>query len=200
MNKKIISEKKYCDFDCNVIPHINSLKRYALKLTNDFDNSEDLLQDTLLKAFRFFESFEEGSNAKAWLFKIMKNSFINNYRKKTKQPATLDYDDVHNFYENIKVEDIVTLHYQPDSFDNALEDQISQALSILPDDFRTIIYLCDIEGYSYQEASDFVECPVGTVRSRLHRTRKTLYALLFKYALENGFIRSEKPQSVNVLQ
>ena len=191
MNKMIGAKQKYSEFDSEVIPHINSLKNYALKMTNDFDDSEDLLQDTLLKAFRFFNNFEKGSNAKAWLFKIMQNSFINNYRKKSKQPFEVDYDDVQNFYEEIKSEEIITQHYQQDAFNNVLDDEIIKALSILPDDFRTIVFLCDVEGYSYKEVSDFVDCPVGTVRSRLHRTRKILYTLLYKYAQENGFIRSK---------
>ena len=190
-NVKLIAKQKYSDFDSEVIPHLNSLKSYALKMTNDFDDCEDLLQDTLLKAFRFFDNFEKGSNAKAWLFKIMQNSFINNYRKKNKQPFEVDYDDVQNFYEGIKSEEIITQHYQQDAFSNVLDDEIIKALAILPDDFRTIVFLCDIEGYSYKEISDFVDCPVGTVRSRLHRTRKILYALLYEYAQENGFIRSK---------
>ena len=191
MNKMMCAKQKYSEFDSEVIPHINSLKNYALKMTNDFDDSEDLLQDTLLKAFRFFNNFEKGSNAKAWLFKIMQNSFINNYRKKSKQPFEVDYDDVQNFYEEIKSEDIITQHYQQDAFNNVLDDEIIKAVSFLPDDFRTIVFLCDVEGYSYKEVSDFVDCPVGTVRSRLHRTRKILYTLLYKYAQENGFIRSK---------
>lgn len=95
-----------------------------------------------------------------------------------------------NFYEGIKSEEIITQHYQQDAFSNVLDDEIIKALSILPDDFRTIVFLCDIEGYSYKEISDFVDCPVGTVRSRLHRTRRILYSLLYEYAQENGFIQS----------
>jgi RNA polymerase sigma-70 factor, ECF subfamily len=191
MNKKLVVKQKYSDFDSEVIPHLNSLKSYALKMTNDLDNSEDLLQDTLLKAFRFFHNYEKGSNAKAWLFKIMHNSFINNYHKKVKQPFKVDYEDVQNFYENIKPDDVKSQHYQQDAFDNVLNDEILKAFSVLPDNFRTIVFLCDIEGYSYKEVSDFVVCPIGTVRSRLHRTRKILYALLYKYAIENGYVRSK---------
>ncbi len=191
MIRKLISGQKYSDFNSEVIPHLSSLKNYALKMTNDLDDSEDLLQDTLLKAYRFFNNFEKGSNAKAWLFKIMQNSFINDYRKKIKQPFKVDYDDVQNFYENIKSEDVTTQHYMQDEFYNVLDDEIVNALATLPDDFRTIVFLSDIEGYSYKEISEFVDCPIGTVRSRLHRTRKILYALLYKYALENGYVRSE---------
>jgi len=181
-------EKKYIEFDSEVIPHLSSLKSFALKMTNDADESEDLIQDTLLKAFRFFDKFEKGTNAKAWLFQIMKNSFINNYRKTTKEPFKVDYDDVQNFYETIKSEDVKTQHYENDAFSDVLDDEIAKALSILPDDFRTVVFLSDIEGYTYEEIADFIDCPVGTVRSRLHRARKMLYALLLQYAQENGYI------------
>ncbi|MHB8906773.1 MAG: sigma-70 family RNA polymerase sigma factor [Melioribacteraceae bacterium] len=188
MIRKLISEQKYSDFNSEVIPHLSSLRNYALKMTNDIDDSEDLLQDTLLKAFRFFDNYEKGSNSKAWLFKIMQNSFINNYRKKIKQPLKVDYDDVQNFYENIKSEDVTTKHYMQDEFYNVLGDEIANAIATLPDDFRTIVFLSDIEGYSYKEISEFIDCPIGTVRSRLHRTRKILYALLYRYALSNSYV------------
>jgi RNA polymerase sigma-70 factor (ECF subfamily) len=191
MNNELVIKQKYADFDSEIIPHLNSLKNYALKMTNDFDESEDLLQNTLLKAFRFFGNFEKGSNAKAWLFTIMTNSFINNYRKNIKQPFKVDYEDVQNFYEKIRSEDVITQHFQQDAFVNVLDDEITNALSLLPDEFRTIIFLSDIEGYSYKEISDFVNCPIGTVRSRLHRARKILYTLLYNYAQENGYVRSK---------
>ncbi|MDP3444887.1 MAG: sigma-70 family RNA polymerase sigma factor [Ignavibacteria bacterium] len=197
MDKKLIKKQKYEDFNSEVIPHIDSLKRFALKRTNDVIESEDLLQDTLLKAFRFFDNFERGTNAKAWLFKIMQNSFINNYRHKMKQPFKVNYDDVQSFYEKIKVEDIKIQHYQHDAFRNVLDDEITNALSLLPDNFRTIVFLSDIEGYSYKEISDFVDCPIGTVRSRLHRTRKILYTLLHRYAQKNGYVKSNINKDFN---
>lgn len=199
----LVENTKYVNFDTEIVPHLNALKSFALKMTNDPDESEDLVQDTLLKAFRFFDKFEKGTNAKAWLFQIMKNSFINNYRKTNREPYKVDYDDVQNFYENIKSEDVKTEHYESDAFSDVLDDEIVNALSILPDDFRTIVFLSDIEGYTYDEIAEFMDCPIGTVRSRLHRARKMLYSLLFQYASENGFINSEreaiKPDSSNKL-
>jgi RNA polymerase sigma-70 factor (ECF subfamily) len=189
MNNELLQRQKYSGFESEIVPQLNSLKNYALKMTRDFDESEDLVQNTLLKAFRFFGSFQKGSNIKAWLFAIMTNSFINNYRKKNKQPFKIDYDDVQNFYEKIKSEEVKIAHYQNDAFSNILDDDFTDAISKLPDEFRTIIFLSDIEGYSYKEIADFVDCPVGTVRSRLHRARKILYNLLYKYALQNGFVR-----------
>ncbi len=185
------NNKKYEEFDSEIVPHLGSLKSFAMKMTNDIDDAEDLVQDTLLKAFRFFDKFEKGSNAKAWLFQIMKNSFINNYRKNNREPNKIDYEDVQNFYETIKADQVKTTHYEGDAFSDILDDEITNAFSVLPDDFRTIVFLSDIEGYSYQEISDFMDCPIGTVRSRLHRARKMLYALLFQFALTNGFVSSD---------
>lgn len=182
--------KKYDAFENEIVPHTDSLKSFALKMTNDPDDAEDLVQDTLLKAFRFFDKFEKGTNAKAWLFQIMKNSFINNYRKSNKESNKVDYEDVQNFYETIKPDDVKMKHYEGDAFSNILDDEIANALSVLPDDFRTIVFLSDIEGYSYEEIADFMDCPIGTVRSRLHRARKMLYALLYQYAQNNGFVDS----------
>lgn len=192
MKEKLEQEKKYKDFDSEIIPHINALNSFALKMTNDLDDAGDLVQDTLLKAFRFFDKFEKGTNAKAWLFQILKNSFINNYRKNSREPNRVDYEDVQNFYESIKADEVKTQHYENDAFSDVLDDEIAHALSLLPDDFRTIVFLSDIEGYTYEEISDFMDCPIGTVRSRLHRARKMLYALLYQYAGENGYVKLNK--------
>jgi RNA polymerase sigma-70 factor (ECF subfamily) len=192
VREKLELEKKYQDFDTEIIPHINALNSFALKMTNDMDDAGDLVQDTLLKAFRFFDKFEKGTNAKAWLFQILKNSFINNYRKNSREPNRVDYEDVQNFYESIKADEVKTRHYENDAFSNVLDDEIVNSLSMLPDDFRTIVFLSDVEGYTYEEISDFMDCPIGTVRSRLHRARKMLYTLLYQYAGENGYIKLNK--------
>lgn len=192
MEPKIIKKQKHSEFNTEVIPQLNSLKSYALSMTKDLANSEDLIQDTLMNAFRFFHKFEKGSNIKAWLFKIMQNTFINNYRKKVKQPSQINYDDVLNFYEVIKSDDVISGKHQEDALSNTLDDEVFNALSILPDDFRTIVFLSDIEGYTYQEISEFVDCPIGTVRSRLHRTRKILYASLFNYARNKSYLREKR--------
>ncbi len=189
-------KQKYIDFENEAIPHIDALKSFALKMTNDLDEADDLVQDTMLKAFRFFDKFEKGTNCKAWLFQIMKNSFINNYRKVSKEPNKVDYEDVQNFYETVKPDEIKSQHFEGDAFSNILDDEIINALSKLPDDFRTIVFLSDIEGYTYDEIADFMDCPIGTVRSRLHRARKMLYSLLYSYASDKGIVSfSKKLQS-----
>lgn len=185
-------KKKYEDFDKEAVPHLPALRSYALKLTNDEEDSEDLVQDTMLRAFRFFDKFERGTNCKAWLFQIMKNSFINNYRKNTREPNKVDYDDIQNFYETVKAEEVKTQHFEGDAFSDILDDDIVNALSKLPDDFRTIVFLSDIEGYTYDEIADFMDSPIGTVRSRLHRARKMLYSLLYNYANDKGLVKMDK--------
>jgi len=176
------------EFEKEAIPHMDALYNFALRMTGDSDDANDLVQDTFLKAFRFFNMFEKGTNSKAWLFRIMKNTFINTYRKKSKEPDKVDYEEVENFYENVKPSSTDSAHLEKEIYDNLLDDEISAAIASLPDDFKTVIILSDIEGFTYDEIADFVDCPVGTVRSRLHRARKMLFAKLYKYANEKGYI------------
>ena len=184
--------KLYTDFEKEAVPHMNSVYNFALRMTGDADDADDLVQETFLKAFRFFDKFERGTNCKAWLFRILKNSFINDYRKQTKEPDKVDYEDIQNFYETIKSDEIDSSHYEHDAFTNLLDDEISKAIAKLPEDFRTVIILNDIEGFTYEEIADFVDIPVGTVRSRLHRARKMLYSQLYDYAKEKGFFVNRK--------
>jgi len=176
------------EFEREAIPHMDALYNFALRMTGDGDDANDLVQDTFLKAFRFFDKFEKGTNCKAWLFRIMKNTFINTYRKKSKEPDKVDYEDVENFYENAKPSSTESAHLEKEIYDNLLDDDISSAIASLPDDFKTVIILSDIEGFTYDEIADFIDCPVGTVRSRLHRARKMLFAKLHKYAQDKGYV------------
>ena len=188
-NKEL--QKRYAEFEKEAVPHMDAVHNFALRLTGDEDDADDLVQETYMKAFRFFDKFESGTNCKAWLFRILKNSFINDYRKQTKEPNKVDYEDVQNFYENIKSDEVDSRHYELDAFSNLLDDDVSKAISGLPEDFRTVIILNDIEGFTYEEIADFVDIPVGTVRSRLHRARKMLYVQLFDYAKDRGFIKTD---------
>lgn len=180
--------KLYKEFELEALPHLDALYNFALRMTGDGDDANDLVQDTFLKAFRFFDKFEKGTNCKAWLFRIMKNTFINTYRKKSKEPDKVDYEDVENFYQNVKPSSTDSAHLEKEIYDNLFDDDISLALASLPDDFKTVIILSDIEGFTYDEIADFIDCPVGTVRSRLHRARKMLFAKLYKYANEKGYV------------
>lgn len=180
------------EFEREAVPHMDALYNFAIKMTGDSDDASDLLQETYLKAYRFWEKFEKGTNCKAWLFRIMKNTYINTYRKNAKEPDKVDYEEIENFYENIKPSSTDSAHLEKDLYDNLLDDELSAAISSLPEDFRTVIILCDIEGYSYEEIADFVDVPVGTVRSRLHRARKMLFTKLYKYASDKGYVNKSK--------
>jgi len=179
--------QKQEDFEEEIIPHLDAMYNFALRLTSDPSDAEDLVQDTIVKAFRFFSSYEKGTNAKAWLFRILKNSYINNYRKQSKQPNQVDYDEVSTFYETIRAERTDTSDLEDKMFRELIDDDISQALEELPEDFRTVVLLCDVEGFTYEEIANMLDVPIGTIRSRLHRGRNLLKAELTDYAEKRGF-------------
>jgi RNA polymerase sigma-70 factor (ECF subfamily) len=179
--------QKQEDFEEEIIPHLDAMYNFALRLTSDPSDAEDLVQDTIVKAFRFFSSYEKGTNAKAWLFRILKNSYINNYRKKSKQPNQVDYDEVSTFYETIRAERTDTSDLEDKMFRDLIDDDISNALEELPEDFRTVVLLCDVEGFTYEEIANMLDVPIGTIRSRLHRGRNLLKAQLMEYAKKRGY-------------
>jgi len=178
-------------FKSEAEPHLDALYNFAVSLTTDRDDAYDLVQETYLKAFRFFDKFEKGTNCKAWLFRIMKNTYINDYRKRSKQPEKVDYNDVENFYEEIKASFVNNNHLEEEIFKDLLGDEITEAIASLTEDFKTVIVLCDLEGFSYQEIAEITNAPIGTVRSRLHRARKILFAKLYKYASNNGYTENK---------
>lgn len=192
------SKKKYSDkdknniFDHEFMPHIDSMYNFAYRLTFDEDDAKDLVQDTYLKAYRFINSFEKGTNAKAWLFRILKNSFINEYRKKSKQPAKVDYQEVETYYNSENVDYSMTSDLRVDAVKDMLGDEISNALNSLAVDFRTVIILCDLEGFTYEEMAKILDIPIGTVRSRLHRARNLLKDKLRSYAGNMGYDTEEE--------
>ncbi|SHG27623.1 RNA polymerase, sigma subunit, ECF family [Fodinibius roseus] len=179
--------QKQEDFEEEIIPHLDAMYNFALRLTSDPSDAEDLVQDTIVKAFRFFSSYEKGTNAKAWLFRILKNSYINNYRKKSKKPSQVDYDEVSTFYETIRAERTDTSDLEDKMFRELIDDDISNALDELPEDFRTVVLLCDVEGFTYEEIANMLDVPIGTIRSRLHRGRNLLKAQLMEYAKKRGY-------------
>lgn len=180
--------EKYTIFDQEFMPHINSMYNFAFRLTTDEDEAKDLVQDTYLKAFRFINSFQRGTNAKAWLFRILKNSFINDYRKKSKEPAKVDYQEVETFYNSDEADaDNITVDLRVDSVQEMIGDEVANALNSLAVDFRTVIILCDIEGFTYEEMAKILDIPIGTVRSRLHRARNLLKEKLKSYAKTMGY-------------
>lgn len=174
-------------FDNEFMPHIDSMYNFAYRLTFDEDDSKDLVQETYLKAYRFIESFQEGTNAKAWLFRILKNSFINDFRKKSKEPSKIDYQEVESYYNSDDVDKSITPDLRVDVLNNMMGDEVSNALNSLDIDFRTVIILCDLEGFKYDEMAKILDIPIGTVRSRLHRARNLLKENLNTYAKSMGY-------------
>ena len=182
---------KQKEFEAEALPHMDLLYNFALRTAGNADDAQDLLQETYLKAFRFWDKYEKGTNIKAWLFRIMKNSYINKYRKVSREPDKVDFDDVENFYDSVRDESKDTTDLQKKMFGGLLGDEVTVALQRLPDDFRTVVILCDIEELTYEEIADFLNCPIGTVRSRLHRGRKMLQKELLSYAKERGLVSGE---------
>lgn len=182
---------QYLIFDSEFMPHIDSMYNFAYRLTNDEDDANDLVQDTYLKAFRFINSFQRGTNAKAWLFRILKNSFINDYRKKSKEPSKIDYQDVETTYNSSEDAEVSgTVDLRTETVQDMIGDEVANALNALPVDFRTVIILCDIEGFTYEEMAKILDIPIGTVRSRLHRARNLLKDKLRTYASTLGYRES----------
>lgn len=186
----VINNNKHKEFETEAMPHMDLLFNFALRTTGNEADAEDLLQETYMKAFRFWDKYEKGTNIRAWLFRIMRNSYINRYRKESREPDTVDYGEVENFYNTIREESTDPNDLQEKIFSGLLGDEVTKALESIPEDFRTVVILCDIEGLTYEEIAEFIDCPIGTVRSRLHRGRKLLQTKLFEYAKKQGFMQN----------
>ncbi len=176
------------EFQTEAVPHKDALYNYALKIVRNSDDAQDLVQDTYYKAYKNYHQFQGGTNSKAWMFMILKNTFINNYRKLKREPSKVDYDEIEDIYENIKSEQSENNNLDLDFYNNLFDDDLSSALAKLPEKMKEVFLLCDLEGYSYEEISEIVDIPIGTVRSRLHRARKLLQDELFGYAKVNGYL------------
>lgn len=193
MDTEKVTRNKYSEvqrvniFDNEFMPHVDTMYNFAYRLTFDEDDSKDLVQDTYMKAYRFINSFQQGTNAKAWLYRILKNSFINNFRKKSKEPAKVDYQEVENFYNSDSVDTSATVDLRVETVKDMIGDEVSNALNSLAVDFRTVIILCDLEGFTYEEMAKILDIPIGTVRSRLHRARNLLKQKLKSYASSMGY-------------
>lgn len=181
-------------FEKELFPHMEALKTFAYHLTYNEADAEDLVQETYLKAHKFIENYDAGTNAKAWLFKILKNAYINEYRKKARRPQQVDIDDTSKHSEGGNQVADAHSDLRKDFFDDALGDEVTLALNTIPIEFRTIILLCDIENFSYEEIAKILDIPIGTVRSRLFRARNMLKNKLTSYAKNFGYTdyRGEK--------
>ncbi len=166
---------------------MDALYNFAFHLTFNEDDANDLVQETFMKAYRFIDSYQEGTNAKAWLFKILKNAFINDYRKKTRQPTRVDYEEFSGYQEADDDSPTEYVDLRQEVFGGLIGDEVTKALNELPVDFKTVILLCDVEDFSYEEIAAIVDIPIGTVRSRLHRARNILKEKLRNYAENEGY-------------
>ena len=177
-------------FEAEAIPHMDALYRTALRMSKNENDAEDLVQEAVVKAYRFWDKFEQGSNCRAWLFKIMTNIFINEYRSKSRSPVAVNVDEID---DNFLYGQLSSLGKEEDPekelFAKVFDDDVKNAIEELPDDFRLVVVLSFLEGFSYQEIADIADLQLGTVKSRLHRGRKLLQKKLFDYAVKNGYIK-----------
>lgn len=174
-------------FEKELFPHMEALKTFAYHLTYNEEDADDLVQETYLKAHKFIENYDAGTNAKAWLFKILKNAYINDYRKKVRRPTKVDLDDLISIRDGENPNSHTFHDLRQVIFDNTMGDEVTMAMNSLPIEFRTVILLCDIENFSYDEIAKILELPIGTVRSRLFRARNMLKEKLKQYAINMGY-------------
>ncbi|MDP9067220.1 MAG: sigma-70 family RNA polymerase sigma factor [Actinomycetota bacterium] len=176
-------------FQEDALPLLDSLYAGALRMTRNPADAEDLVQETMLRAYRAFDRFEAGTNLKAWLFRILTNAYINVYRKKQREPQKLSSEEVEDFdlYQELKNHDPAYTR-SPESIvmDSVVDSDIIQALDDLPEQFRLAVVLSDVEDFSYAEMAEIMEVPLGTVMSRLHRGRKALQKRLWELAKDRG--------------
>lgn len=195
-NDELSKEEKDRIFEEEALPHLNALYNYARSISRSAEDAEDLVQETYMRAYRFFHQYEPGTNCKAWLFTILRNLYNTNYKKYKKTPDQVHYDEIEAIYKNIRDENLNSVIKDPENkfFENILPDEIKDALEELPEEFRSTILLTDVEDFSYKETAEILDVPIGTVMSRLHRARNMLKKKLVDYAKDKGVI----PNSVEV--
>jgi RNA polymerase sigma-70 factor, ECF subfamily len=180
------------EFEQVALVHLDSLYGAAFRLTRNARDAEDLVQDAMLRAYRFWDSFEKDSNCKAWLFRILTNTFINEYQRRKRHREVLDAAAAEQeATDGVLVHQGAVTQRDPEGLllERSVSDDVARALAALPDDFRMAVVLCDVEGFSYKEIAEIMDCPVGTVMSRLHRGRRLLKQSLREFAVAEGFVR-----------
>ena len=187
------------EFEDIAMEHIDSLYSMAIRLVFNKEEAEDLVQETYLKAYRFFDTFQKGTNIKAWLFKILRNTFINKYRKAVNLPSEIFYEDVESVNSNLSYKQesdsgelTDTLESKYNELGNLMEDDVKRAIDSLPIEYKEAILLSDVEELSYSDIAEITNVPIGTVKSRLNRGRKLLQKSLWEYAKDRGFIKRGK--------
>ncbi|CAN5554405.1 sigma-70 family RNA polymerase sigma factor [soil metagenome] len=187
-----LTEDERRRFQADALPLLDSLYGAALRMTRNPQDAEDLVQETMLRAYRAFDRFEAGTNLKAWLFRILTNAYINTYRKRQREPQKVSADEVEEFdlYQELKNHD-TQFEATPESIvlDSLVDSDIIDAIEDLPEQFRLAVVLSDIEGFSYAEMAEIMDVPMGTVMSRLHRGRKALQKRLWELARDRGIVK-----------
>lgn len=185
-------------FERDAMEYLDQLYGAAMRMTKNPADAEDLVQETYLKAFAAFDSFTEGTNLKAWLFRILTNTYINIYRKKQRQPVSSTASDELEDWQLAEAESHTSTGLRSaemEALDHIAATEVVEALASLPEEYREAVFLADVEGFAYKEIAEIMETPVGTVMSRLHRGRKLLKEKLTEYAIENGYLQGEGAQS-----
>lgn len=173
-------------FEAEALPHLDAVYRFALSLTGDPTRAEDLTQESMFKAYRAWHQYRPGTNARAWLFTITRNTFINQYRREQHEAKNVDIDAIEPF---AVFRDVQESDPEGRFFDQIVDDEVINAINRLPAEFREVVTLSDVEDLSYAEIADLLGIPVGTVKSRLFRARQALQAELYEYAVEMGYIK-----------
>jgi RNA polymerase sigma-70 factor (ECF subfamily) len=183
------------DFAELAMEYMGSLYTAALRMTRNAADAEDLVQETYLKAYRAFGSFEEGTNLKAWLYKILTNTFINSYRARKRRPEQSELDEVEDLYLYRRLGGLEAAaagrSAEEEVMDLFADEDVKQALESLPEQFRIAVLLADVEGFSYKEIADILDVPIGTVMSRLHRGRKALQKALYDFGMRRGLVAGQ---------
>ena len=180
------------DFTTGELPYRGQLYKSALRMTRSVEDAEDLIQETYLKAYKYYARFSEGTNFKAWLFKIMKNTFINSYRKKKLQPPKVDFDDIQEGLEETMMEKGRGDLLDPESWMMAIEmdHEVRETLLSLPHDYKMVVLFADLEGFAYKEIAEILAVPVGTVMSRLYRGRRMLEKALLSFGRRYNYVNA----------
>lgn len=177
-------------FADQAMEYMPQLYSAALRMTRNAADAEDLVQETYLKAYRGFDRFEEGTNLRAWLYRILTNTFINMYRSKKRRPTETELDEGEDLYLYRRLGGLeaarATRSAEDELMDFFTESEVKEAIEALPEQYRLVVLLCDVEGFSYKEIAEWLEIPIGTVMSRLHRGRKALQKQLYEFAVERG--------------